>query len=232
MLKCLFERGTVACGTIRRNQRDLPKKFLGQSLRVGESRAVCDGNMLLMKYKDKREVLVLTSIHPDRSSPIPIRGTTEPTNKPVAIQAYNKYMGGVDLSDQVLQPYNALRKSRAWYKKLVLHLTQIALYNAFILYKNAGNGGKFLDFQKRVIKTLLFGQEEGEGSSASGSAVSRFVPGQHFPALIPPQRRRGGLKRGVGYVPSRELGKIQPTTAGPAHQSQAICINECWSLWG
>ncbi|XP_069832245.1 piggyBac transposable element-derived protein 4-like [Dendropsophus ebraccatus] len=124
LFNCLLSRGTVACGTIRRNQKQLPKTFVEHPVRKGESRAVCSNNLLLIKYKDKRDVFVLSSIHPDRSSPVAVRGSTVPAIKPVAIQDYNKFMGGVDLSDQVLQPYNALRKSRAWYKKIVLHLIQ------------------------------------------------------------------------------------------------------------
>lgn len=38
-------------------------------------------------------------------------------------------MGGVELSDQVLKPYSAIRKSHVWYKKLAVHITQTALYN-------------------------------------------------------------------------------------------------------
>ena len=65
-------RGTVACGTERKNQRGLPRSLVGQPLRMGESRALLHENMLVVKYKDKRNALVLTTINTNISSPAPI----------------------------------------------------------------------------------------------------------------------------------------------------------------
>ncbi|XP_072001791.1 piggyBac transposable element-derived protein 4-like [Engystomops pustulosus] len=190
----LAARGTMTCGTIRKNQRGLPKSFLDEPLRRGESRAVCSENLMLVKFKDKWDVLVLTSLHANESTPMPVRGSTERVNKPVCIQEYNQFMGGVDLSDQLMQPYSAIRKSRVWYKKIVVYLTQVALCNAFALYKVAGHTETFLGFQEIIIKKLIFG-DEGEGSSSSG--ISRIVPGQHFPGVIPPTEKKGDHKKGV-----------------------------------
>ena len=44
-------------------------------------------------------------------------------------------MGGVDMSDQMLEPYNDARKPMAWYKKLATCMVQISLCNAYIVYK-------------------------------------------------------------------------------------------------
>ncbi|CAJ0928404.1 unnamed protein product [Ranitomeya imitator] len=63
LYKSLFARGTAACGTVRKNQRGLPKTLLGQILRKGESKAQCSDHLLVVKYKDKRDVLLLTTIH-------------------------------------------------------------------------------------------------------------------------------------------------------------------------
>ena len=41
-------------------------------------------------------------------------------------------MGGVDKSDQLLEPYDATWKTMAWYKNLAIHLIQLALFNAHI----------------------------------------------------------------------------------------------------
>lgn len=47
---------------------------------------------------------------------------------------------------QMLQPYNCARKSLKWYKKLGMHLIQVALLNAFILYKKSQGKLDFLRF--------------------------------------------------------------------------------------
>ncbi|XP_069814605.1 piggyBac transposable element-derived protein 4-like [Dendropsophus ebraccatus] len=188
LLTTLSTQSTLACGTIRRNKKGLPRALLGQNLRKGESSAMCKDNLMFLKFKDKREVLFLSTIHDSSCRPAAVRGSSTPMNKPVCILDYNRFMGGVDLSDQVIKPYSAMRKSKTWYKKLAVHLTQIALYNAFVLSRHAGSRDTFLQFQEKVIKNLIFG-DLGEGV-ASGSNVCRIVPGQHFPLLITPTERK------------------------------------------
>ncbi|XP_056419226.1 piggyBac transposable element-derived protein 4-like [Hyla sarda] len=191
LFQCLAARATVACGTIRKNQRGLPKTHIAQPLPRGESRALCSNNILLLKYKDKRDVLILTSIHGSGSTTVPVRGTSSTVSKPDCILDYNKNMGGVDLSDQVLKPYSAMRKTKVWYKKLVVHIVQMALYNAYVLSCNAGGTGTFLEFQETVIKALISGDREEESPSTSSAAYNRIVPGQHFPNVIPPTGKKG-----------------------------------------
>ncbi|CAN2388364.1 Transposase IS4, partial [Pristimantis euphronides] len=172
LFQCLASRSTVACGTARKCQRSLPKPLVSQLLRRGDSAALCSGNVLCVKYKDKRDVLVLTSIHGHSSAPFPVRGSRTETLKPTCILDYNRYMGGVDLADQVLQPYNAMRKKKAWYKKLSVHLVQMSMYNAYVLYQGAGHTVRFLEFQEQVLKALLFGDQGGGGGGGSTSGAS------------------------------------------------------------
>jgi len=49
---------------------------------------------------------------------------------------YNKKMGGVNHIDQQLAPYETLRKTIKWYKKLAFHLIDSALYNSHVLFKH------------------------------------------------------------------------------------------------
>ena len=52
------------------------------------------------------------------------------------ILEYNMYMNGVDRSDQLLQCYEVLRKTKKKYwKTLFFHLVDLAAVNSFILYK-------------------------------------------------------------------------------------------------
>ena len=68
-------------------------------------------------------------------------------------------MGGVDKADQYLHPYLANRKSLVWFKKLLLHMMQRMVLNAYILWKNVearqNLHSEFLDFKKNVIQQLL-----------------------------------------------------------------------------
>lgn len=82
-----------------------------------------------------------------------------------------------------------MRKTKVWYKKnLTVQLTQISLCNASVLYRCTGSRGTILQFQKKVIKSLIFAEHELEASTST-SSTSRIVPGQHFPAEIPVTRK-------------------------------------------
>jgi hypothetical protein len=49
---------------------------------------------------------------------------------------YNKYMGGVDRSDQMISYTNSIVKSFKWWKKVIFHVLAIAVLDAYILYKS------------------------------------------------------------------------------------------------
>lgn len=56
---------------------------------------------------------------------------------PQAIHEYNRYMGGVDLMDSSFGRYHIVTKTRKWTTRLAYHLLDMAMINAWILYKRA-----------------------------------------------------------------------------------------------
>ena len=54
---------------------------------------------------------------------------------PDAIYDYNRHMGGVDLSDQLLQYFQMRRQTHKYWKTLFYHCFDIANTNAYILYR-------------------------------------------------------------------------------------------------
>lgn len=58
------------------------------------------------------------------------------TTKPLAILAYNKGKGGIDLSDQMTSYVSSLRKGIKWYRKLAMELLLgMAIVNSWVIYK-------------------------------------------------------------------------------------------------
>ena len=53
---------------------------------------------------------------------------------PVIITQYNRYMGGVDKSDQLLSYHNILRKTVRYWKTPFYNLIDVSIVNAFVLY--------------------------------------------------------------------------------------------------
>ena len=70
----------------------------------------------MLKWKDMRDVLVLSTKHFVRFVEITKRGKV--VKKPHIILEYNKAKGGVDLADQLASYSTPLRKSIRWYKRL------------------------------------------------------------------------------------------------------------------
>ena len=65
---------------------------------------------MCLKWMDKRVVTMLSTFHTDEMMVKRRRTRRSDTGieeiaKPVMIEEYNKYMGGVDLSDQMVQSY-------------------------------------------------------------------------------------------------------------------------------
>ena len=58
--------------------------------------------------------------------------------KPESVYYYGGRMGGVDLSDQLLNYYSFLRKIMKWSRKLLIHLFNLVILNAYILNKHYG----------------------------------------------------------------------------------------------
>lgn len=54
---------------------------------------------------------------------------------PEVVTVYNKHMGGVDLLDSHLGRHSIKIKSKKWYFRLFYHLFDLAVINAWILYK-------------------------------------------------------------------------------------------------
>jgi len=126
-------------------------------------------------WRDSRTVLALSTAHPGHESEVKVtRKVIEPTGtkklneipRPVIIEKYNKFMGGVDKSDQFIAYHNVLRKTVRYWKTLFYHLVDIATVNSFIIYNILAydKGHKLItenDFRDALVIQII--QEYGRG---------------------------------------------------------------------
>lgn len=124
---------------------------------------------------------------------------------PVSLSTINTW-GGVDLNDQLLQPYLSTRKSLFWYKKVAIYFFHLALLNSFIIYqKSTETPTTFIKFIEDIVTALIYHQVS-QPESIRSDSVSRLHE-RHFPDHIPPTES-GRRQKNVGCAPKKELGKI------------------------
>jgi hypothetical protein len=148
LLKDLLIHGIPACGTVRPNRKGFPvamkniKEFEKRSKR-GDMRWHRDDTVLTVQWRDNKTVSVMSTMH-DANGSTTVNGRTKQSNQfsnisvkqPDVIKDYNKYMAGVDKSDQLINKYNMLRKTNKWWKTLFFHFVDIARVNSYILYQD------------------------------------------------------------------------------------------------
>ena len=101
LFKDLQAEGFESCGTLRSNRKGIPDDLKSAKLRKGESLFSRDDSLLFMKWKDKRDVLMLSTFHDNtfiekrRRTRLAADGV-ETIQKPTVVEQYNLHMGGVD----------------------------------------------------------------------------------------------------------------------------------------
>ena len=76
--------------------------------------------MIGMRLLDQKHVILLSTVYSSRSVNTGRKHwqTKEPISKPEIVHVYNKFMGGIDLNDQLLK-YSAFSLcSLKWWKKV------------------------------------------------------------------------------------------------------------------
>uniref|UniRef100_A0A671M944 PiggyBac transposable element-derived protein domain-containing protein n=1 Tax=Sinocyclocheilus anshuiensis TaxID=1608454 RepID=A0A671M944_9TELE len=142
LLSDLFALKFGACGTYRDNRKDYK-------------------HLVFVKWMDTQEVSVCSTIHAAYTGDTVQRRVktqngwrTKSFPCPAPVTAYNQHMGGVDLSDQLLQYYSTQHKTMKWYRKLFLHFLDIAATNAFIVHKELYGTMNHKEFMEELIAEL------------------------------------------------------------------------------
>lgn len=189
----LLERKICACGTMRSNvdgyprtiNNDMPKKAPR-----GTIQWLRKGQLLFVRWLDARQVTMCSTMHKAYSHDTAERKvkaadgrwTVRQVPVPGCIKDYNRYMGGVDLSDALIGYYNVIHKTHKWYKTLFYHFVDIATVNAFILHK------EMCKLQSRPALTQKSFREQLILSLAAIGSTPGRAPPQNFMLALPPVR--------------------------------------------
>ena len=136
------------------------------------------GPVYMSKWKEKREILMLTTNHHHRMvNCTSSRGHNK--LKPMCVHDYNTNMGGVDRSDQILSYCSTPRKTIKWYKKVFFHLLDIVVMNSYVLFKKLSKQKelRILKFKDALIGELAsvdFGIEQPIKTPAPSTTLAEY----------------------------------------------------------
>ncbi|XP_022798311.1 piggyBac transposable element-derived protein 4-like [Stylophora pistillata] len=194
----LLENDLYLCGTTRSNRKDFPKQLKPnvaavKALRRGESLFRRKGDVVATVWKDKKLVSFISTqcqvggnetVSRKQKDGSIIQVPTVPV-----VQLYNKYMGGVDLSDQKRQYYESSRRAEKWWRYLLWFSIDVCIVNPHILMMEADNHPDLsqLQFRIELIEGLI-----GEFTARQrNTAIEGTVQAHHWPV----QMSKGRCKR-------------------------------------
>ncbi|XP_067134165.1 piggyBac transposable element-derived protein 4-like [Centruroides vittatus] len=159
LIRHLYSQGTYITGMVRRNRKQLPPQFR-RKFSLGQTSYFRSGPILACGFREKtsekKPVLLLSSHAGARDDQIVKRGVA--ISKPQVVLSYNKFMGGVDVSDQMLYAYLDKRRNIKYWKKVAFNIIARMVLNAYLLYReNSRSRGKVLSrhaFNLAVIDSL------------------------------------------------------------------------------
>nr|XP_039253699.1 piggyBac transposable element-derived protein 4-like [Styela clava] len=207
LFEYLLSKGIYACGTFRSSAVSFPRELVvkqTRAIRRGASDWRMSGQLLAQSWLDNKVVYFLSTIH----KPEYDLGDAERTVKrkggrhrasgfvkipcPPLLKDYNKYMGGVDLSDHMRKYYNLTRRSKAWYRKIFSYILEVAVHNAKVVYENlSGDRCTELEFRMNIVTSLVGSHRapRAHAGQTPASVTRMHNAGSHFPISTSQQKR-------------------------------------------
>ena len=152
------DHNLTAVGTLRKNKRKIPQKFLMiKNKPPADSMFGFKNSLTLVSYMSnikikKKNVILISSMHHDNK----IDRYSGDNKKPKIITLYNSLKGGVDEVDMIMGKCSVSRNSRHWPLTIFFALMNIYSVNSYILYvykpQNTLKGRTFI---KKVSQELL-----------------------------------------------------------------------------
>ncbi|XP_068089543.1 piggyBac transposable element-derived protein 4-like [Hyperolius riggenbachi] len=197
LYEVLVQNKTDCYGTVRPNRRNMPSSFACKKLKLGEIVAWQKGKIMALRWRDKKDVCLLSTVHNTATTMVHTRGGKD-ILKPQVVMDYNHTMGGVDKADQETTFYPAMRKQqKKYYKKIFRHLLEQCLWNAYVLFQRySEQPGLHADFVWRIVEAIMLKHQRPPldvrrpGRRAVGVVNPERLTGRHFVEYVPPTEKK------------------------------------------
>ncbi|XP_061188017.1 piggyBac transposable element-derived protein 4-like [Saccostrea echinata] len=251
----LFVLGCGATGTLRVNRKGIPQRIKDKKVDKGDMFSMCNDELVLVKYHDRKVVYLLSTIEEAAKAPngrvAPRTGT--PIENPAIVNAYNKYMGGVDRSDQMVSYATFNARTLKWWKRVIFHVISLATLNAYLCYKFVTPRKPMLHrvFRKQLVTELLQSVSRAcvpgmctkpVGRPSTAAEPIMRLQGQHFPIKIVGTGKKRNISRAcvVCSVAERQrleaIGEKRKRTGKESSYQcdkclTALCVEPCFKLF-
>lgn len=200
----LHDRQIRSVATVRTNRKNLPPLKQDRDMKAGDvnPNIHSTGKITCCQWKDKRVVTLISNfINPFEQTTRrrKQKGTREreEVNLPAMVRLYNLYMGGVDLADQLKECYEIDHRSRyKYYLRLFFDMIDMAVCNAYIVYKEHNPGSKLSskEFRQCIVRNLVAGfstrlRSSGDTCGTKKRRLDTPTSHSHLPVFTNERRR-------------------------------------------
>ncbi|XP_034727934.1 ARL14 effector protein isoform X1 [Etheostoma cragini] len=241
LFKNLLKKGIGACG-IHAKRVGFPHKF-PRCIPRGTLQWIRDEEVLFVKWMDKQEVVVCSTIHKAYNGDLVRRrvwtaGTWVQTGVPipVAVKDYKQHMWKVFRSKAHTGYYNLIHKTKKWYQTFFFHILDIAVVNAHILYQQCYRDPTMnqKEFRQALVEELA-----DLGSKSKSRAFKKKFP---FPSYQTGSHKLHYFAEGLN-VPRRAASTTgrrncvlcqQKTPVGCGSCNVPLCFEvqrDCFNIW-
>ena len=165
LLSKLLKYGIYGTGTVQPSRKGFPRNMhpADNSMARGEVSFAYSNELLYFKWKDSKGITMLTNDTSKSKETTSVSRWSKASKErikvscPVILAEYNKFMGGVDIMDQMKSYYELDRRSRSrFYIRIFYDLLDIAVVTAFRIYQQLELPEMSLhDFKDCVAKSLV-----------------------------------------------------------------------------
>ncbi|XP_066987491.1 piggyBac transposable element-derived protein 4-like [Macrobrachium rosenbergii] len=229
----LADEETDTVGTVRVTRKDVPAKIKETKLKKGEKVAEFRKKSMVLKWKDKKDVCVLSTMHDDSMVKVKSRRGKK-MYKPKAVADYNANMGGVHLSDNLLVLFSTARnRLKKYYKKVFRHLLDMSVVNCYVTYRALGGRVVRREFILRISERLIMKYAEERSVPLRrpprlAAKPSRLI-GRHFPEYCPPTDKKKRPQRTCAQCRKNNIRKDSSYWCKDCEVG--LCVAPCFRDW-
>ena len=253
----LFDLEVGATGTLRANRKGVPQALKDKRVDKGHVSTMKNENLIISKYHDRKIVYLMSTVE---ESKLVQTGKINPRNgqtvlRPSLVVSYDKYMGGVDRSDQMVSYATFNSRTLKWWKRVFFHVLSLSVLNSYLLYKfvTSGESTTMLhrNFRKKLVQNLVQSvavenvpgmSVRSPGRPSTATEPLQRLQGQHFPEKITGAGKKKNITRSCVVCVSAErelLERVGEKRKRPGHESSyqcdkcktALCIDVCFKLY-